>query len=219
MIKPAGTPPLSVLAAGFLWLWLAAAFGTGLTGCSRPSQEAVALEIPRGYTDILEIQIEDRQYRFGPFVGYYFKPETPDDLTRLKFICFNQDRFYTRDLPENARLFEGDAVLTRLARTETPVPNTGRISPVFFPDAPKVWRRSRPSPQEEFRHFHSCYDARGAVLTGFWLRHRALSRFTYDMGGRVGPGSPLYHETTPGPDKKFATIIEFDRGPEAPPNT
>jgi len=59
----------------------------------------------------------------------------------------------------------------------------------------------------------SCYDATGPVRAGCWFRHEARASFTYDMGGRVGPGSPLYHEVTPEPDREFARIIEFDRGP------
>lgn len=42
----------------------------------------------------------------------------------------------------------------------------------------------------------------------------AVDEFTYDMGGRVGPDSPLYHEVTPGTDRDFAKIMEFDYGPE-----
>ena len=52
------------------------------------------------------------------------------------------------------------------------------------------------------------------VLTGYWLRHVAVSEFTYDMGGRVGKESPLYHRVRKGPDRDFAGIVEFDRGPE-----
>jgi hypothetical protein len=62
-------------------------------------------------------------------------------------------------------------------------------------------------------HFHSAYDGRGAVRFGYWLAHTAKSRFTYDMGGRVDQTSPRYHPVTPGPDKQFARIIEFDHGP------
>jgi hypothetical protein len=34
------------------------------------------------------------------------------------------------------------------------------------------------------------------------------------MGGRVGADSPLYHAVRPGIDKQFATIMEFDAGPD-----
>lgn len=80
--------------------------------------------------------------------------------------------------------------------------------------SPSPWIDSRPEPRDEFLHFHSCYDARGPVLTGYWLRHEAVSEFTYDMGGRVDRESPLYHEVRPGTDKDFARIIEFDSGPQ-----
>jgi len=63
------------------------------------------------------------------------------------------------------------------------------------------------------RSFHSAYDGRGAVRYGYWLAHTAKSRFTYDMGRRVDQTSPLYDPVTPGPDKQFARIIEFDHGP------
>jgi hypothetical protein len=169
--------------------------------------------VPRGYVQRLQIDIDDRVLSFGPFVGYYFKPISGNDLRRLDFICFNEQSFYTRDLPSNARLFAGQAVLRRLPRTDTPVPANGnRIVPVFFPQAPAVWLDTRPEPQDEYRHFHSAYDDRGAVRYGYWLRHVAQAAFVYDMGGRVSDGSPLYHKVQPGIDKKFACIVEFDHG-------
>jgi hypothetical protein len=147
-------------------------------------------------------------------MGYYFKPVDPGDLSRLRFVCFNEAGFYTKDMPDNSRIFEGEARLARLPDTGTPLPQNGRISPMFFKDAPKAWRSSRPEPRDEFVHFHSCYDSQGPVRLGFWLRHRALGVFTYDMGGRVGQDSPLYHRAAPGPDRAFPKIIEFDRGPD-----
>jgi hypothetical protein len=38
----------------------------------------------------------------------------------------------------------------------------------------------------------------GWGLCGYWLRHTAKARFTYDMGGRVSPDSPLHHRVAPG---------------------
>jgi hypothetical protein len=38
----------------------------------------------------------------------------------------------------------------------------------------------------------------GWGLCGYWLRHTAKARFTYDMGGRVSPDSPLHHRLAPG---------------------
>jgi hypothetical protein len=172
--------------------------------------------VPRGYVDRLEIAAADRMLSFGPFVGYYFKPASRGDFEGLDFVCFNERSFYTRDLPANAPLFEGRAVWRELPEGDRTVPPAGgaRIVPVFFGEAPVAWRDTRPEPREEYRHFHSAYDARGAVRWGYWLRHVALARFTYDMGGRVTEASPLYHEVRPGPDLGFAQIIEFDHGPE-----
>jgi len=187
-----------------------------LLGCQaeRPEQPAEKPPVPRGYVDRLQIHAGDRVLSFGPFVGYYFKPRSADDLSHLDFICFNERSFYTRDLSANARLFEGQARWHRLPETPEPIPADGRrIVPIFFPQAPEPWLASRPSPREAYVHFHSAYDGRGAVRYGYWLRHIALARFTYDMGGRVTPDSPLYHEVEPGPDHKFARIIEFDHGP------
>lgn len=183
-------------------------------GCGQSGGNDKKLSVPRGYVPTIELNLDGRRVGFGPFVGYYFKPESPEDLTRLRFICFNERRFYTRDLPENAKLFEGDAVLTRLKDTGMKIPHQNRINPIFFRDAPEKWLENRPSPQDEFLHFHSCYDAQGAVLAGYWLRHEGRAAFTYDMGGQVGPQSPLYHEVTQGVDKDFARIIEFDNGPD-----
>ncbi|MFW5989490.1 MAG: hypothetical protein ACOCPQ_04570 [Desulfosudaceae bacterium] len=194
-------------------LLLSAWFCLIAAGCGQKEETAAGPEVPRGYLSVLEIEKDGRRLGFGPFEGYYFKPDKTADLTRLKFVCFNERSFYTRDLPENARLFEGEAVLTRLPEVDFEIPAADRINPVFFSEAPRPWLESRPRPRDEFLHFHSCYDSQGPVLTGYWVRHKAVAAFTYDMGGRVEPDSPLYHEVTPGVDRDFARIVEFDRGP------
>jgi len=185
------------------------------SGCPGPQQDRQTnLNIPRGYVDRLDIQLKDRLLGFGPFVGYYFKPKNPNDLTRLSFVCYNEDSFYTRDLPENVLLFEGDAVFTQLVDTGFRLPSDDRINPVFFGDAPQKWLNDRPRPRDEYLHFHSCYDGLGPVPAGYWIRHKGKASFTYDMGGRIGPDSPLYHEVHPGIDRQFAKIMEFDAGPD-----
>lgn len=181
-------------------------------GCTSHDSEPV-LRIPRGYVSTLEIDLDGRLCRFGPFVGYYFRPVDPANLTSLRFVCFNERRYYTNQLPRNALLFRGQAQHVTLPGTGSlPVPGE-RIQPVFFRDVPQAWLETRPEPKDEFVHFHSCYNAMGAVRQGYWLRHEAVARFIYDMGGRVGSGSPLYHKVEPGVDKDFARIVEFDAGP------
>jgi len=175
---------------------------------------ATGAEPPRGAVERLIVEHGSRVYRFGPFVGYYFKPVQSGDLTRLEFWCYNEEQFYTRDRPEGTLLFQGEAVLTCLPEPAPLQPPQGqRMRPVFDQDIVQAWRATRPEPQEEFTHFHSCYNAAGAVACGYWLRHEAVTEFTYDMGGRVGPSSPLYHEVRPGVDREFAAIVEFDTGP------
>lgn len=196
-------------------LFLGIALFPGCSGEEEPP--ALKKQVPRGYLQQLEISTEDGILSFGPFVGYYFKPFHPDDLTRLQLICFNERSFYTLDLPENAQLFTGEAVFATLPDAGEALPSgPGRIRPVFFHEAPQAWVDSRPTPQDEFLHFHSCYQATGPVRSGYWVRHEAVASFTYDMGGRVGKDSPLYHEVTPGPDRAFPRIIEFDHGPSSP---
>jgi len=195
-----------VLAACFLTIFAA--------GCGSGKPGEVELDIPRGYMPTLTIEQEGRLYGFGPFVGYYFRPEDPQDLSRLQFVCFNEGGFYSSNAAINGKLFVGEAVLVSFPNTGVQPPTgSERIQPVFYEDAPAAWLQTRPEPQSEFVHFHSCYDARGPVLRGYWLRHRAMANFTYEMGGRVGPDSPLYHEVRKGVDKDFARIIEFDSGP------
>nr|WP_320009643.1 hypothetical protein [uncultured Desulfobulbus sp.] len=169
--------------------------------------------VPRGYQQTVEIQVADQVLSFGPFVGYYFKPTQVPDTSRLEFLCFNERGFYTKDKPANTLLYSGSAVFQVLESSLQPIPMTGqRIVPLFFADAPEPWKQARPEPQEMFIHFHSAHNAQGAVYAGFWLAHQAEATFTYDMGGRIGPQSPLYHTVKAGPDRDFARIIEFDHG-------
>jgi len=200
----------SWLRAGCLMLLIA------LVGCDAEQPQAVKPpDLPRGYSQTLQIMRDGQLYRFGPFVGYYFKPQTVDDFSRVDFICFNERSFYTTDQPRNAKLYEGEGRLTELQPIASAIPERGgRIRPVFFENAPDAWLESRPRPQDQFVHFHSMYDAGGAVLLGYWLKHRAVAAFTYDMGGRVGPDSPLHHRVEKGADTRFARIIEFDFGPD-----
>ncbi|MFZ7125207.1 MAG: hypothetical protein ACOWWM_03515 [Desulfobacterales bacterium] len=196
----------------FEWLLVLAAFA--VAGCQEAAvPEASEPAIPHGYVERIEILHEGRLLGFGPFVGYYFRPPDPSDLSRLKFVCFNIENFYTLDLPAHAQLFRGEALFRVLPDNGAALPGSDRINPVFFEEAPPEWLATRPTPMEEFVHFHSCYDAQGPSRAGYWLRHVGLAEFTYDMGGRVGPGSPLYHAVIPGPDGNFARIVEFDRGP------
>jgi hypothetical protein len=183
----------------------------GRVGGDDPSGGVIA--IPHGYMARLEQVHEGRLIGFGPFVGYYFRPVDPKDLSRLSFVCFNENQFYSSNMPNGAKLYEGTAHLMTLPAADIAIPSQDRINPVFFSQAPEAWRNSRPEPQDEFVHFHSGYDTTGPVPTGYWIRHVAVSEFLYDMGGRVGQESPLYHQVRIGPDRDFARIIEFDRGP------
>lgn len=173
---------------------------------------AVAVETPRGYYTQLEFLYQAQRLSFGPFVGYYFRPENGDDLTRLKFRCYNERQFYTDQLPADTLLFEGEAVLSSLPRVRALPRTDARIEPVFFAEAPPEWIQARPAPQNQFVHFHSAYDATGPSYTGYWLRHQPVRAFTYNMGGRVGEDSPLYHQATPGAPQRFPRIFEFDAG-------
>jgi len=201
-----------------LTLLMTCACVAGMSGCrsdqgTDASSDGV-VSVPHGYMARLEQVHDGRMIGFGPFVGYYFRPEDPEDLSRLRFVCFNENRFYSSDMPDRAKLYEGTAVRTTLPLTDAVIPAQDRINPVFFQEAPEAWLSTRPEPRDEFVHFHSCYNGTGSVLTGYWIRHVAVSEFTYDMGGRVGKESPLYHQVRKGPDRDFARIIEFDRGPK-----
>ncbi|MEX2606567.1 MAG: hypothetical protein WD708_04410, partial [Kiritimatiellia bacterium] len=186
------------------------------TGCPRPVPVPEAAEPPRpprGYVDRVRLRVDGTQVGFGPFVGYYFKPVSLEDLTHLEFRCYNERGFYTDDLPENALLFTGSARFRRLPDSGNLPRGNARILPVVFRDAPDDWKATRPEPADEYLHFHSAYDAVGPVRAGFWLRHVGTASFTYNMGGRVDETSVLHHQVNPGVDKAFARILEFDRGP------
>ncbi len=188
-----------------------------MTGCPPANGPDAASttepSIPHGYMARLEQMSNGGMIGFGPFVGYYFRPDDPRYLSRLRFVCFNENRFYSSDMPDGAKLYEGEAVRITLPDADIALPAEDRINPIFFKDAPKTWRESRPKPPDEFLHFHSCYNGAGPVRTGYWVRHVAVTDFTYDMGGKVGKDSPLHHKVQKGPDRQFARIIEFDRGP------
>ncbi|PLX42790.1 MAG: hypothetical protein C0608_01625 [Deltaproteobacteria bacterium] len=184
-----------------------------LAGCSNSTKPA-PLDLPRGVLSRLEIKVDGDLYTLGPFVGYYFRPKEAGDLTHLDLWCFNERSFYSSDMAENTLLFTGEARLVALPAGVGELPKEGgRIKPIFFDEAPKEWLETRPEPQDEFLHFHSLYDNTGAVTKGYWIRHVGEGDFTYDMGDRVSEGSPLYHRVTPGVDKYFAKIVEFDEGP------
>lgn len=100
--------------------------------------------------DTLQVETADGIISFGPFVGYYFKPENPAELTRLHFVCFNERKFYTNSISENEQLFEGEARLVRLPDANFTLPTSRRINPVFFSEAPAIWLDIRPEPKDEF---------------------------------------------------------------------
>lgn len=199
---------LLVIRLGLLLLLLVAA-------CSDSGEAPgrVELAVPHGFQSTLRLERDGHVAWFGPFVGYYFRPDNPEDLSLLRFVCFNERGFYASDMPVNGLLFKGQARLVRLPgeRSSQPEP-TGRITPVYFENVPQAWRRTQPEPQEEFVHFHSLHDGQGARMDGYWLSHEAMASFTYDMGGRVTAGSPLHHRVTPGRDLEFAHLVEFDQG-------
>lgn len=174
---------------------------------------SAAVETPRGYYTQLEFLYHGQRLFFGPFVGYYFRPEKGADLTRLTFRCYNERQFYTDQLPADALLFEGEALLSSLPRVHALPRSDARIEPIFFAAAPPEWLQSRPAPQVEFVHFHSAYDYSGPSYTGYWLRHQPVRSFIYNMGGRVAEDSPLYHQAMPDDPRGFPQIIEFDAGP------
>jgi hypothetical protein len=179
--------------------------------CSATPGSAM-VDIPRGYYAQLQISHDGRALTFGPFVGYYFKPASGTDITKLELLCYNERQFYTDELPADALLFKGDAILTTLPDSH-PIPDEGeRITPIFASDAPTAWLETRPEPREQFRHFHSTYNHSGAAYTGYWLRHDPVEKFTYNMGGRLSKDSPLYHQVNPESSGDFPAIIEFDSG-------
>jgi hypothetical protein len=202
-----------------LWVALAglglvlATIGAALLLPRKPGRDAAPP--PEGFSRVLRFVHNGERLRFGPFVGYAFRPVTAGDPSEVAFVCRNDGQFYTRDQPTGALLYRGTARLTDLPESGRSLPRDGRINPVFFREAPAAWTASRPDPAAEYLHFHSCYNEAGAVRTGYWLRHVAQASFTYDMGGRVGPQSPLYHRVSPGVDTRFARVLEFDHGPAA----
>lgn len=198
---------------GAVLLAAALAWAVACTPSSPP--EGASPVLPHGALARLEFVRGGERVGFGPFVGYYFRPYDISDLTRLEFWCFNERSYYTTDLPPGALLFTGEARLAELPGDAAALPRdpVERIVPVFFGDAPSAWLDTRPEPREAFVHFHSGYRIDGPARVGFWLRHEGAATFRYDMGGRVGSGSPLYHTVAPGPDPSFPRIVEFDRGP------
>ena len=157
---------IGIYKASTLTLFLTCVCAAVMSGCrsgqgTDGSSDGV-VAVPHGYMARLEQVHDGRMIGFGPFVGYYFRPEDPRDLSRLRFVCFNENRFYSSDMPDGAKLYEGTAVRATLPRADVAIPTRDRIHPVFFQEAPEAWRNTRPDPQDVFVHFHSCYN--GAVL-------------------------------------------------------
>ena len=94
--------------------------------------QASESKVPRGYYSRLELSHQGQRLSFGPFVGYYFKPQTGADMTRLDFLCLNERSFYTDQLPEDAVLFHGEAVLATLPGLGAIPQGKQRITPVFL---------------------------------------------------------------------------------------
>ena len=96
-----------------LTVLLICAYTAVMSGCrSDPETDGssgVVFVVPHGYMARLEQVHDGRMVGFGPFVGYYFRPEDPGDLSRLRFVCFNENRFYSSDMPSGAKLYEGTA--------------------------------------------------------------------------------------------------------------
>jgi len=74
----------------------------------------LSINTPFRAFDLYWVGVDGRRIGFGPFVGYYFRPEDPRNLSRLQFVCFNENKFYSSDMPDGARLYEGTAVRTTL---------------------------------------------------------------------------------------------------------
>ena len=126
--------------ATILTLLLTVASAVAMSGCR--SDQGIGgsggvVAVPHGYMARLEQVHDGRMIGFGPFVGYYFRPDDPRDLSRLQFICFNENRFYSSDMPDGAKLFEGTAVRSTLPEADIAIPTQERINPVFFPEAPE----------------------------------------------------------------------------------
>jgi hypothetical protein len=101
-----------------LTLLLTCACATMLSG-SRSDQgidgsSGGVVAVSHGYMARLEQVHDGRMIGFGPFMGYYFPPENPGDLNRLRFVCFNENRFCSSDMPDGAKLYEGMAVRVTL---------------------------------------------------------------------------------------------------------
>ena len=181
---------IGALNTTILMLLITCACVAGISGCRSDQGTDGSSDdlvfVPYGYMARLEQVHDGRMIAFGPFEDYYFRPEDPRDLSRLQFVCFNENRFYSSDMPDGAKLYEGTAVRTTLPLADTVIPARDRINPVFFHESPEAWLSTRPELGDEFMHFYFCYNATGSVLTGYWIRHVAVSEFTYDMGGAGG---------------------------------
>jgi hypothetical protein len=178
-----------------LTLLLTCACATILSGCRSDQgidgSSGGVVAFPHGYMARLEQVHDGRMIGFGSFMGYYFRPENPRDLNRLRFVCFNENRFYSSDMPDGAKLYEGMAVRVKLPQADITIPAKNRINPVFFQEAPDAWLYTRPEPQDDFVHFHSCYDGTGPVLIG---------GCTLGIGKLWGPGD---------------CVVASERGPDS----
>ena len=97
-------------------------------------------------------------------------------------VCFNENRFYSSDMPDGAKLYEGTALLVTLPPTDISLPNENRSHPLFFQEAADVWRNSRPEPQDELFIFTPATTVSGRCSpdTGFVTWRSPNSPMTWE---------------------------------------
>jgi len=132
---------IGIYKAATLTLLLTCACAAVMSGCRSDqgtdgSSGGLAV-VPHGYMARLEQVHDGRMIGFGPFVGYYFRPEDPEDLSWLRFVCFNENRFYSSGIPDGAKLYEGTALRATRPGSMSPSPPMKGSIRYFFRKRPR----------------------------------------------------------------------------------
>ncbi len=169
---------------------------------------------PNGWTRLIVGTMDGEQIVYGNIPGHYWRLTPDPDV-----ICglhYNTGHTSATGEHSDALLYivEGRRAGLPLERSETPQPEEPwRVREELLEEAPVAWTETAPE-EPGYVYWRSFYHPRErtAAPVGYWLRHIAVSSFTFD-NGQDGGEYAFTHSVRPGIDLEFAPKLNFDAGP------